>query len=199
MVKRRHLVFIQSNRSMLNLKLISFNQNKRIFYLCYYYRSMVFDKKATRVFQVPVGNENQQVVQQQYQQQVMVPVSQSVQGPMPVFYGVITPTQQNSTRYIWIHHIATNELAVVTMLCVLAELCPRVWVCVTFLPVHLFFSSFACVWSCSPSVGYLQPASSEQYQITQSPSPCNPQQLQQQYSGKTWFHQVVVMKTWNDQ
>nr|XP_040059734.1 R3H domain-containing protein 2 isoform X4 [Gasterosteus aculeatus aculeatus] len=83
-------------------------------------------------YQVPVGNENQQVVQQQYQQQVMVPVSQSVQGPMPVFYGVITPTQQNST---------------------------------------------------SPSVGYLQPASSEQYQITQSPSPCNPQQLQQQYSG----------------
>uniref|UniRef100_A0A8C2ZB44 R3H domain containing 2 n=1 Tax=Cyclopterus lumpus TaxID=8103 RepID=A0A8C2ZB44_CYCLU len=83
-------------------------------------------------YQVPVGNENQQVVQQQYQQQVMVPVSQSVQGPMPVYYSVITPTQQNST---------------------------------------------------SPSVGYLQPPSSEQYQITQSPSPCNPQQLQQQYPG----------------
>uniref|UniRef100_A0AAQ5ZS50 R3H domain-containing protein n=1 Tax=Amphiprion ocellaris TaxID=80972 RepID=A0AAQ5ZS50_AMPOC len=48
-------------------------------------------------YQVPVGNENQQVVQQQYQQQVMVPVSQSVQGPMPVYYSVITPTQQNST------------------------------------------------------------------------------------------------------
>ncbi|XP_051931962.1 R3H domain-containing protein 2 isoform X3 [Hippocampus zosterae] len=83
-------------------------------------------------YQVPVGNENQQVVQQQYQQQVMVPVSQSVQGPVPVFYSVITPTQQNST---------------------------------------------------SPSVGYLQAPSSEQYQITPSPSPCNPQQLQQQYSG----------------
>ncbi|XP_068172160.1 R3H domain-containing protein 2 isoform X6 [Antennarius striatus] len=83
-------------------------------------------------YQVPVGNENQQVVQQQYQQQVMVPVSQSVQAPMPVYYSVITPTQQNST---------------------------------------------------SPSVGYLQPPGSEQYQITQSPSPCNPQQLQQQYSG----------------
>ncbi|XP_035486605.1 R3H domain-containing protein 2 isoform X10 [Scophthalmus maximus] len=83
-------------------------------------------------YQVPVGNENQQVVQQQYQQQVMVPVSQSVQGPMPVYYSVITPTQQNST---------------------------------------------------SPSVSYLQPPSNEQYQITQSPSPCNPQQLQQQYSG----------------
>ncbi|XP_077385290.1 R3H domain-containing protein 2 isoform X8 [Festucalex cinctus] len=83
-------------------------------------------------YQVPVANESQQVVQQQYQQQVMVPVSQSVQGPMPVYYSVITPTQQNST---------------------------------------------------SPSVGYLQPASSEQYQITPSPSPCNPQQLQQQYSG----------------
>lgn len=49
--------------------------------------------------QVPVGNENQQVVQQQYQQQVMVPVSQAVQGPMPVYYSVITPTQQNSTRW----------------------------------------------------------------------------------------------------
>uniref|UniRef100_A0A087XJM2 R3H domain containing 2 n=1 Tax=Poecilia formosa TaxID=48698 RepID=A0A087XJM2_POEFO len=82
-------------------------------------------------YQVPVANENQQVVQQQYQQQVMVPVSQSVQGPMPVYYSVITPTQQNST---------------------------------------------------SPSVGYLQPPSSEQFQITQSPSPCNPQPLQQQYS-----------------
>uniref|UniRef100_A0A8C6T7A4 R3H domain containing 2 n=1 Tax=Neogobius melanostomus TaxID=47308 RepID=A0A8C6T7A4_9GOBI len=83
-------------------------------------------------YQVPVANESQPVVQQQYQQQVMVPVSQSVQGPMPVYYSVITPTQQNST---------------------------------------------------SPSVGYLQPPSSEQYQITPSPSPCNPQQLQQQYSG----------------
>uniref|UniRef100_A0A3B3ZVT8 Uncharacterized protein n=1 Tax=Periophthalmus magnuspinnatus TaxID=409849 RepID=A0A3B3ZVT8_9GOBI len=83
-------------------------------------------------YPVPVANESQPVVQQQYQQQVMVPVSQSVQGPMPVYYSVITPTQQNST---------------------------------------------------SPSVGYLQPPSSEQYQITQSPSPCNPQQLQQQYSG----------------
>uniref|UniRef100_A0A3P9A7A4 R3H domain-containing protein n=1 Tax=Esox lucius TaxID=8010 RepID=A0A3P9A7A4_ESOLU len=92
-------------------------------------------------YQVPVANESQQVVQhqQQYQQQVMVPVSQSlqtVQGPMPgqgmpVYYSVITPTQQNST---------------------------------------------------SPSVGYLQP-SSEQYQMSQSTSPCNPQQMQQQYSG----------------
>ena len=50
-----------------------------------------------------MGNENQQVVQQQYQQQVMVPVSQSVQGPMPVYYSVITPTQQNSTRYVQIN------------------------------------------------------------------------------------------------
>uniref|UniRef100_A0AAY4AUY5 R3H domain-containing protein n=1 Tax=Denticeps clupeoides TaxID=299321 RepID=A0AAY4AUY5_9TELE len=88
-------------------------------------------------YQVPVANESQQVVQQQYQQPVMVPASQSVQGPMPgtampVYYSVLTPTQQNST---------------------------------------------------SPSVGYLQPPSSDQYQITQSPSPCNPQQMQQQYSG----------------
>lgn len=61
---------------------------------------------STRVpSQVPVANENQSVVQQQYQQPVMVPVSQSVQGamptaaPMPVYYSVLTPTQQNSTRY----------------------------------------------------------------------------------------------------
>uniref|UniRef100_A0A8C8H5M5 R3H domain-containing protein 2 n=1 Tax=Oncorhynchus tshawytscha TaxID=74940 RepID=A0A8C8H5M5_ONCTS len=77
-------------------------------------------------YPVPVANESQQVLQQQYQQQVMVPVSQSlqtvqgVQGPMPG-QGI-------------------------------------------------------------PSVGYLQP-NSEQYQISQSPSPCNPQQMQQQYSG----------------
>ncbi|XP_064858108.1 R3H domain-containing protein 2-like isoform X3 [Oncorhynchus nerka] len=83
--------------------------------------------------QVPVASDSQQVIQQ-YQQQVMVPVSQSVQtvqGPMPVYYSVITPTQQNST---------------------------------------------------SPSVGYLQP-SSEQYQMNPSTSPCNPPQIQQQYSG----------------
>ncbi|XP_076870241.1 R3H domain-containing protein 2 isoform X2 [Brachyhypopomus gauderio] len=89
-------------------------------------------------YQVPVANETQPVVQQQYQQSVMVPVSQSVQGamptaaPMPVYYSVLTPTQQNST---------------------------------------------------SPSVSYLQPPSSDQYQMTQSPSPCSPQQMQQQYSG----------------
>uniref|UniRef100_A0A8C7HRJ4 R3H domain containing 2 n=1 Tax=Oncorhynchus kisutch TaxID=8019 RepID=A0A8C7HRJ4_ONCKI len=84
-------------------------------------------------YQVPVASDSQQVIQQ-YQQQVMVPVSQSVQtvqGPMPVYYSVITPTQQNST---------------------------------------------------SPSVGYLQP-SSEQYQMNPSTSPCNPPQIQQQYSG----------------
>uniref|UniRef100_A0A667XSY5 R3H domain containing 2 n=1 Tax=Myripristis murdjan TaxID=586833 RepID=A0A667XSY5_9TELE len=95
-------------------------------------QSMMVQYPQMPSYQVPVGNESQQVVQQQYQQQVMVPVSQSVQGPMPVYYSVITPTQQNST---------------------------------------------------SPSVGYLQPPNTEQYQITQSPSPCNPQQLQQQYSG----------------
>uniref|UniRef100_A0A4W4HAJ1 R3H domain-containing protein n=1 Tax=Electrophorus electricus TaxID=8005 RepID=A0A4W4HAJ1_ELEEL len=89
-------------------------------------------------YQVPVANESQPVVQQQYQQPVMVPVSQSVQGampaaaPMPLYYSVLTPTQQNST---------------------------------------------------SPSVSYLQPPSSDQYQMTQSPSPCSPQQMQQQYSG----------------
>lgn len=89
-------------------------------------------------YQVPVANESQSVVQPQYQQPVMVPAGQSVQGamptaaPMPVYYGVLTPTQQNST---------------------------------------------------SPSVGYLQPPSSDQYQMTQSTSPCSPQPIQQQYSG----------------
>lgn len=61
-------------------------------------------KSLIPLSQVPVANENQQVVQQQYQQQVMVPVSQSVQGPMPVYYSVITPTQQSSTRYALAHH-----------------------------------------------------------------------------------------------
>ncbi|XP_032296996.1 R3H domain-containing protein 2 isoform X5 [Coturnix japonica] len=35
----------------------------------------------------------------------------------------------------------------------------------------------------SPSVGFLQPPGSEQYQMPQSPSPCSPSQMQQQYSG----------------
>lgn len=48
--------------------------------------------------------------------------------------------------------------------------------------IKSMFLSYSLM-SCSPSVSYLQPPSSEQYQITQSPSPCNPQQLQQQYSG----------------
>ncbi|XP_060775381.1 R3H domain-containing protein 2 isoform X5 [Neoarius graeffei] len=101
-------------------------------------QGMVVQYTPMPSYQVPVANETQPVVQQQYQQPVMVPVSQSVQGaipaapPMPVYYSVLTPTQQNST---------------------------------------------------SPSVGYLQPPSSDQYQMTQSPSPCSPQQIQQQYSG----------------
>ncbi|XP_051751982.1 R3H domain-containing protein 2 isoform X5 [Ctenopharyngodon idella] len=101
-------------------------------------QSMMVQYPPMPSYQVPVANENQSVVQQQYQQPVMVPVSQSVQGamptaaPMPVYYSVLTPTQQNST---------------------------------------------------SPSVGYLQPPTSDQYQMTQSASPCSPQPIQQQYSG----------------
>ncbi|XP_038234745.2 R3H domain-containing protein 2 isoform X10 [Dermochelys coriacea] len=88
-------------------------------------------------YQVPVANESQGVVQQPYQQPVLVPASQSVQGGlqsggMPVYYSVIPTAQQNGT---------------------------------------------------SPSVGYLQPPGSEQYQMPQSPSPCSPPQMQQQYSG----------------
>ncbi|XP_074126006.1 R3H domain-containing protein 2 isoform X8 [Sminthopsis crassicaudata] len=88
-------------------------------------------------YQVPVGNDSQNVVQQPFQQPVLVPASQSVQGglpagSMPVYYSVIPPAQQNGT---------------------------------------------------SPSVGFLQPPGSEQYQMPQSPSPCSPPQMPQQYSG----------------
>ncbi|XP_056653782.1 R3H domain-containing protein 2 isoform X7 [Monodelphis domestica] len=88
-------------------------------------------------YQVPVGNESQNVVQQPFQQPVLVPASQSVQGGLPagsvpVYYSVIPPAQQNGT---------------------------------------------------SPSVGFLQPPGSEQYQMPQSPSPCSPPQMPQQYSG----------------
>ncbi|XP_060618986.2 R3H domain-containing protein 2 isoform X5 [Anolis sagrei] len=87
--------------------------------------------------QVPVANDSQSVVQQPFQQPVLVPANQSVQGGlqpggMPVYYSVIPPTQQNGT---------------------------------------------------SPSVGFLQPPGTEQYQMPQSPSPCSPPQMQQQYSG----------------
>nr|XP_012418280.1 PREDICTED: R3H domain-containing protein 2 isoform X5 [Odobenus rosmarus divergens] len=88
-------------------------------------------------YQVPVGNDSQNVVQPPFQQPMLVPASQSVQGGLPaggvpVYYSVIPPTQQNGT---------------------------------------------------SPSVGFLQPPGSEQYQMPQSPSPCSPPQMPQQYSG----------------
>ncbi|NWU92413.1 R3HD2 protein, partial [Upupa epops] len=88
-------------------------------------------------YQVPVANESQGVVQQPFQQPVLVPASQSVQGGLqaggvPIYYGVIPTAQQNGS---------------------------------------------------SPSVGFLQPPGSEQYQMPQSPSPCSPPQMQQQYSG----------------
>ncbi|KAJ8259429.1 hypothetical protein GJAV_G00169160 [Gymnothorax javanicus] len=101
-------------------------------------QSIMVQYPAMPSYQVPVASDTQPVVQQPFQQPVMVPASQSVQGglaggAMPVYYSVLTPpTQQNST---------------------------------------------------SPSVGYLQPPSSEQYPMSQSSSPCNPQQMQQQYSG----------------
>ncbi|XP_004861298.1 R3H domain-containing protein 2 isoform X6 [Heterocephalus glaber] len=88
-------------------------------------------------YQVPVGSDSQNVVQPPFQQPMLVPVSQSVQGGLsaagvPVYYSMIPPTQQNGT---------------------------------------------------SPSVGFLQPPGSEQYQMPQSPSPCSPPQMPQQYSG----------------
>ncbi|XP_077185320.1 R3H domain-containing protein 2 isoform X5 [Paroedura picta] len=88
-------------------------------------------------YQVPVANESQGVVQQPFQQPVLVPANQSVQGGlqaggMPVYYSVIPPAQQNGT---------------------------------------------------SPSVSFLQAPGTEQFQMPQSPSPCSPPQMQQQYSG----------------
>ncbi|KAL8164046.1 UNVERIFIED_CONTAM: R3H domain-containing protein 2 [Gekko kuhli] len=88
-------------------------------------------------YQVPVANESQGVVQQPFQQPVLVPANQPVQGGlqaggMPVYYSVIPPAQQNGT---------------------------------------------------SPSVSFLQAPGTEQYQMPQSPSPCSPPQMQQQYSG----------------
>ncbi|XP_053777252.1 R3H domain-containing protein 2 isoform X13 [Desmodus rotundus] len=88
-------------------------------------------------YQVPVGNDSQNVVQPPFQQPILVPASQSVQGGLPgggvpVYYSMIPPAQQNGT---------------------------------------------------SPSVGFLQPPGSEQYQMPQPPSPCSPPQMPQQYSG----------------
>ncbi|NXI75758.1 R3HD2 protein, partial [Rhipidura dahli] len=88
-------------------------------------------------YQVPMASESQNVVQQPFQQPVLVPASQSVQGGLqaggvPIYYSVIPSAQQNGT---------------------------------------------------SPSVGFLQPPGSEQYQLPQSPAPCSPPQMQQQYSG----------------
>ncbi|XP_066440538.1 R3H domain-containing protein 2 isoform X3 [Eleutherodactylus coqui] len=100
-------------------------------------QSMMVQYTPLPSYQVSVGSESQGVVPQSYQQSVLVPANQSVQGAMPaggmpVYYSVIPPAQQNGS---------------------------------------------------SPSVGFLPPPGSEQYQMPQSPSPCSPPQMQQQYSG----------------
>nr|XP_010308962.1 PREDICTED: R3H domain-containing protein 2 [Balearica regulorum gibbericeps] len=100
-------------------------------------QSLVVQYTPLPSYQVPVANDSQSVVQQPFQQPVLVPASQSVQGGLqaggvPIYYSVIPTAQQNGT---------------------------------------------------SPSVGFLQPPGSEQYQMPQSPSPCSPPQMQQQYSG----------------
>uniref|UniRef100_UPI00398EE34F R3H domain-containing protein 2 isoform X8 n=1 Tax=Pristiophorus japonicus TaxID=55135 RepID=UPI00398EE34F len=111
-------------------------------------QGMMVQYSSVPSYQVPMSSDSQVVVQQTYQQPVMVP-SQSVQGTlpgggMPVYYSVIPPSQQNST---------------------------------------------------SQSVGFLQPPGPEQYQMPQSPSPCNPAQMQQQYTGvPAPSHGVVVMQ-----
>ncbi|XP_053311698.1 R3H domain-containing protein 2 isoform X2 [Spea bombifrons] len=100
-------------------------------------QSMMVQYTPLPSYQVPVGSESQGVVPQTYQQSVLVPANQSVQGAMPaggmpVYYSVIPPAQQNGSSH---------------------------------------------------SVGFLPPPGSEQYQMSQSPSPCSPPQIQQQYSG----------------
>uniref|UniRef100_A0A5F4VQV9 Uncharacterized protein n=1 Tax=Callithrix jacchus TaxID=9483 RepID=A0A5F4VQV9_CALJA len=99
--------------------------------------SLVVQYTPLPSYQVPVGSNSQNVVQPPFQQPMLVPSSQSVQGGLPaagvpVYYSMIPPAQQNGT---------------------------------------------------SPSVGFLQPPGSEQYQMPQSPSPCSPPQMPQQYSG----------------
>ncbi|XP_071655898.1 R3H domain-containing protein 2 isoform X5 [Patagioenas fasciata] len=112
-------------------------------------------------YQVPVANESQSVVQQPFQQPVLVPASQSVQGGLqaggvPIYYSVIPTAQQNGTS-------TSPELSL----------------------LH------------SPSVGFLQPPGSDQYQMPQSPSPCSPPQMQQQYSGVTPSGPGVVVMQLN--
>lgn len=53
--------------------------------------------------QVPVGSDSQNVVQPPFQQPMLVPANQSVQGGLPaggvpVYYSMIPPAQQNGTR-----------------------------------------------------------------------------------------------------
>lgn len=111
-------------------------------------QGMMVQYSSVPSYQVPMSSDSQVVVQQTYQQPVMVP-SQTVQGTLPgggvpVYYSVIPPSQQNST---------------------------------------------------SQSVGFLQPPGPEQYQMPQSPSPCNPAQMQQQFTGvPAPSHGVVVMQ-----
>ncbi|XP_075708115.1 R3H domain-containing protein 2 isoform X3 [Rhinoderma darwinii] len=114
-------------------------------------QSMMVQYTPLPSYQVPVGNESQGVVPQSYQQSVLVPANQSVQGAMPasgmpVYYSVIPPAQQNGS---------------------------------------------------SPSVGFLPPPGSEQYQMPQSPSPCSPSQMQQQYSGVNPSNLGVVVMQLN--
>lgn len=102
-------------------------------------------------YQVPVGNDSQNVVQPPFQPPMLVPASQSVQGGLPaggvpMYYSMIPPAQQNGT---------------------------------------------------SPSVGFLQPPGSEQYQMPQSPSPCSPPQMPQQYSGVSASGPGVVVMQLN--
>ncbi|PIO35751.1 hypothetical protein AB205_0018520, partial [Aquarana catesbeiana] len=66
-------------------------------------QSMMVQYTPLPSYQVPVGNESQGVVPQTYQQSVLVPTNQAVQGTMPaggmpVYYSVIPQAQQNGVN-----------------------------------------------------------------------------------------------------
>ncbi|KAM8802189.1 R3H domain-containing protein 2 isoform 18-T20 [Rhynchonycteris naso] len=60
-------------------------------------QSLVVQYTPLPSYQVPVGNDSQNVVQPPFQQPMLVPVSQSVQGGVPVYYSMISTAQQNGT------------------------------------------------------------------------------------------------------
>lgn len=116
---------------------------------------------------------------------------------------------KTSYSYKWVGSSIQKRLTLFTVIIIAVKVaqCSFVRVFRHIYKMYFLIYKMYCLYflpfcqSYSPSVGYLQPPSSEQYQITQSPSPCNPQQLQQQYSGMTSVSRgfkVVISKTFCD-